>query len=149
MMRVFHYLLFVVLMVAVSGCPMAPIGGGEPVTFTATLSGDHVVPPVQTSATGTGTFTLNAQRTELAYEISASGLSGPVIEANFHKGAPGTNGTDAFDVTGDIVDTNGQITASGVWPLQASDVTALLDGNIYFQIHTEQNPEGELRGQLY
>ena len=168
MKRMAMFLFLVSVTVMASGCPAGGglyggggnTGGGNDngggnggpgveVTFKATLSGANEVPPNQSSGTGTGTFTLDADGGELAYELTASGLSGPVVAAHFHKGAPGVAGGVLFEITNRITeDADGNITASGVWPTDASDVTALLDGNVYVNLHTDDNPFGEIRGQL-
>ena len=127
-------------------------GGGGPgveVTFKATLSGEQEVPPVQSNGTGTGTFTLNADATELTFELTASGLSGPVVASHFHKGAPGVAGGVLFEITDTITENpDGTLTASGTWPVNASDVTALLAGDVYVNLHTAEHTLGEIRGQL-
>jgi hypothetical protein len=117
--------------------------------FTAKLDGAQEVPPVTTSATGTGTFTLNSTGTELAYHITFTGLSGARTASHFHNAAAGT----AAGVVRDIAFTGN--TASGVWrnsdatqPLTEALVRELLSGRIYVNIHTAANPSGEIRGQV-
>ncbi len=168
MKRISMFLFLVSVTVMASGCPTAgglyggggntnggnDNGGGNggpgvEVTFTATLSGDQEAPPVQSNGTGTGTFTLNAAATELTFEFTASGLSGPVTFAHFHKPAVGVAGGVLFEITDTITENaDGTLTASGTWPVNASDVTALLDGNVYVNLHTADHQDGEIRGQL-
>ncbi len=135
-----------VLVLLFAGCPGR--GGGEPRTASATLSGDVEVPPAETNGTGEGTFTLNAAQTELAFEVTASGLTGPVMAAHFHHAPVGEAGQIVNDLTSLIEETNGQVTISGVWELEAHDVEDLLAGNIYVNLHTDANPAGELRAQV-
>jgi hypothetical protein len=124
-------------------------GPGVEVTFSATLSGDQEAPPVESNGAGSGTFTLNAEGTELSYEVTASGLSGPVTYAHFHNSPPGISGGIVFEITNTITENaDGTITASGVWPTDNADVSALLDGDIYINFHTADHPDGEIRGQL-
>jgi hypothetical protein len=121
-------------------------------TFSATLSGDQENPAVTTSGSGSGTFSLNAGKTELTFSVTFSGLTG-VTAAHFHNAAAGTNGgvVRAFSAT-ELDATAGTI--SGVWT--ASDdqalTSALVDeleaGNIYVNIHTSANTGGEIRGQV-
>jgi len=124
-------------------------GPGVEVTFSAAFSGDQEAPPVVSNGTGSGTFTLNAAGTELSFDITASGLSGPVTLAHFHSGPPGVAGGIVFHITDTIVeDAEGNITATGVWPIDDANVTALLAGNIYVNLHTANHATGEIRGQL-
>ncbi|KAA0231755.1 CHRD domain-containing protein [candidate division KSB1 bacterium] len=121
---------------------------GEAKNFSAMLNGAQENPPVTTNASGTGSFTLNATGSELSYEVSVSGLSGPIAASHFHNAAIGVNGP----VVRDIVFTNG--TASGVWnsgdgqALTPALVAELLAGKIYVNVHTAANPGGEIRGQV-
>ncbi len=138
-----------------AGCPGGPVGdggnGGDGVerSFTANLSSDQEVPAIDGDASGSGTFTLNAQETTLSFSVTVSGLSGPVTGAHFHEGPAGTAGPIVFDITATVEELpDGTVTASGTWDVNAADVVALLDGEIYINFHTAQNPGGEARGQL-
>ena len=42
----------------------------------------------------------------------------------------------------------GEVTARGTWPVTAEDVTNLRIAYIYVNLHTDQNPGGEIRGNL-
>jgi hypothetical protein len=118
--------------------------------FTARLDGAQEVPPVTTTATGTGTFTLNSAGTELTYHVTFAGLSGPPTLAHFHcpAGSPGNPVRDIFSsISGN--------TASGSWksndanqPLTPALITELLAGRIYVNFHTAANGGGEIRGQV-
>ena len=112
------------------------------------MSGDAEVPGVETDGTGTGTFTLNAAETELTYDIRASGLSGPVTGAHFHNAFPNAAGPIVFDIGDTVTESDGVVTATGSWPLSATDLSELRAVYIYVNLHTELNPSGEIRGQL-
>jgi len=120
-----------------------------PAVFFATLSGSQEVPAVTTTAQGGGMFVLNEDQTELSYNVSVIGLSGPIVAAHFHNAAAGANGP----VVRDITFTNG--VAGGTWsstdvnqPLTPALVAELLAGNLYVNVHTAANPGGEIRGQV-
>ena len=71
----------VLLSVLLAGAGSGIYGIGDPSSdateFTATLTGMAERPdPVDTDATGSGTFSLNDDETELAYSISAPGCPG-------------------------------------------------------------------------
>lgn len=118
-------------------------------TFTAILEGSQEVPPVTTTASGTGTFVLNANGTQLSYNVTVNGLSGPITASHFHNGLPGV----VAPVVRGITFTNN--TSSGVWmstdatqPLTDSLLSELLTGRLYVNVHTSANPGGEIRGRV-
>lgn len=123
-----------------------PTPDPQTMAFVATLDGDQEVPPVQTNGSGTATFTFDPATNELTYDIEFGGLSGPVTVAHFHNEAVGVSGGVVFDISADFA--GGAMMVSGTWPMTAQDVSELMDGRIYVNIHTELNPAGEIRGQL-
>jgi hypothetical protein len=123
---------------------------GAPINLFAAFSGSQEVPAVTTVANGLGAFTLGADGKNLAFDITANGLSGPIIAAHFHLAAAGQNGPIIRDITGNFLVNKG----SGVWsatdagPLTPGRVAELLAGTIYVNIHTAANLDGEIRGQI-
>lgn len=122
------------------------IGFGQ-IQFTAKMSGANEVPPVTTTASGTGSFILNASGTALSYTITINGLT--ITAAHFHNGAQGV----AAGVVKNLTFVNN--TATGVWsstdatqPLTDSLLSELLRGRLYVNAHTTANPGGEIRGQV-
>ncbi|MBE2255870.1 MAG: CHRD domain-containing protein [Ignavibacteria bacterium] len=117
--------------------------------FTANLTGSQENPPVTTTASGTGAFTLTNSN-GLNFSITVNGLSGAITGAHFHFGEVKTNGPVVKDLTTFI---SGN-TIKGSWkstdtqPLNDSLIKALLTGKIYVNIHTAANPNGEIRGQV-
>jgi len=115
--------------------------------FMATIDGSQEVPPVTTTASGTGGFILNASGTQLNYTITFNGLT--PTAAHFHNGVAGV----AAGVVKNLTIVNG--TAAGVWsstdatqPLTDSMLVELLRGRLYVNAHTSVNPGGEIRGQV-
>ncbi len=151
MMKRINLTVFLLCIVFLSaGCPI--YGPSDASEFQATLTGDAERPdPVDTDAVGTGTFSLNADETQLSYSISASGLSGDVTGAHFHFSADGASGSGGiiFGITDSVVnDGNGGAVAEGIWNLSEEDVRNLRLDYIYVNLHTEANPAGEIRGNL-
>ncbi|HEX8425611.1 CHRD domain-containing protein [Hymenobacter sp.] len=113
--------------------------------YITSLNGSQEVPPVTTNAFGVGIFTLSQDRTKLKFQATATGLSGTITMAHFHAGAFGAVGPPVIDllpfVSGNTV--SGEITPN------AAFLTALEAGNIYINLHTAANPNGEIRGQLF
>ena len=118
--------------------------------FTAQIDSAQEVPsPVgAVPGKGTGSFSLNAARTELTYNVTVNALSGNLTAGHFHNAPAGTAGNVVRAIT--FVGN----TASGVWKntdtqaLTDSMVSELLKGRIYVNSHTAANPGGEIRGQL-
>ncbi len=112
--------------------------------YEAVLVGSKQVPAVTTNAVGIGTFNLGQQQNKLKFRVVFSGLSGPVTVTHFHTGAAGTAGPVIVDLmpflNGNVIE--GEITPS------AAFLTALAAGQIYINVHTAANPNGEIRSQL-
>lgn len=115
--------------------------GAGPYTFEVEMSGGQEVPPVATDATGSGTFEFDFARNELCYEYTASSLSSDFTAAHIHYGLAGMNGLIAIGL-----DPPGLprrcVEATGV-----SEPDLLAD-YYYVNVHTQNHPGGEIRGQL-
>jgi CHRD domain-containing protein len=140
--------------------------------FSARLTGDNEVPPVNTDATGRIRLIVNSAQDAVGYQISLSNLNGIVTGAHIHRGSAGTNGPIVanLNVHGAFASasagggggggsattstsTGGTVTSADLkGPLagkQISDLIKLIeDGKAYVNVHTDQNPDGEIRGQL-
>lgn len=117
----------------------------ETTAFKATLSPETEVPPhpgLKGSGTVQATFDTTAMT--LNYSVSYDGLTGPATMAHFHGAAPvGKN-------AGVMVPVNGSLASpiKGTATLTAEQAKALEGGEMYFNIHTDTNKAGELRGQV-
>ncbi|HMB90353.1 MAG TPA: CHRD domain-containing protein, partial [Rhodothermales bacterium] len=100
---------------------------------------------------GRGTATLTLTDEGVAFRVTVDGLTGAIANAHFHQGAAGISGP-VFRGIADDFEGN---TASGLWtatdaePLTDERIQDLLAGNLYFNIHTDQFPGGEIRGQIH
>ena len=123
------------LMVAGSGLAIA---GATQVT----LGGSQEVPPVQTAATGTGTITVNDDKS-VSGSVTTKGVKGTM--AHIHEAAPGQNGGVAIPLTrkGD----EEWVVPAGA-TLTDAQFKAYKAGNLYVNVHSEANKGGEIRGQL-
>ena len=112
-------------------------------SFRATLDGQQEVPPKNTNAKGEMTGTLDTDTHQFTYRVTYSGLSGPTTGAHFHGPAgPGQNGAVVLPIT------NPQSPAQGNATLNDQQVRQLENGQWYGNIHTQANPQGEIRGQV-
>jgi len=123
-------------------------------TFTAVLQPTQVVPPILTSnAFGNAHMTFDIATSILCYSISytdagaAQFASGETV-AHFHLGAPGVSGGVIFDIS-PLPSPVGSPKQGCVGPLTAADRTNLIAGLWYINIHSNNHPAGEIRGQVY
>jgi len=117
-------------------------------TFTAKLSGKDEVPPVNTQATGNVQFQLSSDGKEINYDLTTTNLNGFMM-AHIHKGKSGENGPPIAALQMG----KGKITSSDLQgPLAGKQMSDLVDlmknGQSYANIHTQQNQNGEIRGQI-
>lgn len=107
-----------------------------------TLSGSEEVPPVQTSATGSGTITVNEDKT-VSGSVTTKGVMG--VAAHIHSAAPGKNGPPIVTLT--KVSENEWRVPEGA-KLTDDQYAAFKAGNLYINVHSAANKGGEIRGQL-
>jgi hypothetical protein len=130
------------------------------VRLSASLDGDQEAPdPVVTDATGEGTVTLSADQTTLTYTLEVTGITSAVTGAHIHLGVRGVagpilfglpNGTDlATDEIRGTLDVDDLMVLAGEGIETMRDaVNAILIGDTYFNVHTGDEPAGEIRGQI-
>ena len=118
------------------------VGVASAVDAKVTLSGGQEVPPVTTSASGSGTITVAADQS-ISGKITTTGIKGTA--AHIHVAAPGTNGPVIVPLTKD--GENGWAVGPGA-KLQDAHFQAFKDGNLYVNVHSAANPNGEIRGQI-
>ena len=141
--------------------------------FSAIMTGDKEVPPVSTDTTGRIRVQANSQQQTLDYDLTLTNLNGVVTGAHIHMGRPGFNGPIVADLNapglggaaaasssssggGTAMTSNsvsGTIRSTDLkGPLEGKQITDLVkliqEGRAYTNVHTEQNPNGEIRGQL-
>jgi hypothetical protein len=109
---------------------------------TLTLSGANEVPPVSSSASGTGTVTVGADGAVTA-RITVTGMT--ATAAHIHSGAAGSNGPVIvpFTKTGD----NTFEAAAGA-KMTPEQLALYKAGNTYVNVHSAAHPGGEVRAQL-
>jgi hypothetical protein len=154
-LRIRGFLFLLTALFLINSCGGGGSDNPAPVATTSTsfagkLNGTQENPAVATGATGTGSFKLNAAKTELTFDITIDGLTGPMTAAHFHSGATGVNGGVVRTLTTNFTGN----TATGTWtttdgePLTPALVTALEASGLYVNVHTAANPTGEIRGQV-
>ncbi len=107
-----------------------------------TLSGAEETPPVTTSASGTGSISIAADKT-VRGTVKTTGMEGTV--AHIHVGAPGQSGPPIITL---------EKGADGAWSVPAGSkltdeqYASFKAGQLYVNVHSAEHKAGEIRGQL-
>jgi hypothetical protein len=132
------WLLLGALTVSIGGYS-ASVPGAE---VKVTLSGDQEIPPVTTSASGSGTITVGEDKS-VSGKVTISGMT--ALVAHIHEAPAGTNGPIIIPLTK---------TSDTVWVVPAgakltdAQYASYKAGNLYYNFHTEAHKSGEIRGQI-
>jgi hypothetical protein len=126
--------------------------------FATNMTGQQQVPPVDTQAIGEAIFVQDfADNQTMHYFVNVTGIEG-TTQGHIHSGAEGENGPVVvtlfnFESPQSNVLENGTFASTNLeGPMQGNEIsdllTAIQNGTTYVNVHTEQNPDGEIRGQL-
>lgn len=115
-------------------------------THFAVLQGDNEVPPIEDAGQGLAIFRYDADAATLQYRVSvALPSTDTIMAAHLHRGAEGQNGPPVHTITF----APGRWTATGIWTnIEPTDLLALIQGNIYINVHTTRNQNGQVRAQV-
>jgi hypothetical protein len=118
----------------------------EMVKMKASLKTANEVPPVQGDGTGSVELTYDTASKKLSWKGSYTGLSGPATAAHFHgPGGPGKNAGVMIPI---FQGAAAKTPFEGSATLTDAQAKALMDGEVYVNIHTAANKAGEIRGQV-
>jgi hypothetical protein len=118
------------------------VGSASATDVKVKLIGAEETPPVTSSATGTGTIVIAADKS-VSGTIKTTGIDGTV--AHIHLGAPGAAGPPIITLTKG---------ADGTWMVPAGSkltddqYASFKAGNLYVNVHSAAHPPGEIRAQL-
>ena len=115
----------------------------ETVNLKADLTAAQETPP--TSSTGSGALkgTYDTTTRKLTWAVTYSGLTSPATAAHFHGPAPVGKSAPVA-----VPSPNIKSPIEGSATLTDAQGKALMDGDMYFNVHTEANKGGEIRGQV-
>jgi len=140
--------------------------------FRAHLDGSGEVPAVETQAQGQTTIKISKDETSLHFKLIAANIEN-ITQAHIHCGSADVNGpvvvflfpdsppATLIDGRFDGVLADGERTGANVIPRPDSDacpggvanfdelLSKIRNGEAYVNVHTSQNPPGEIRGQLF
>jgi hypothetical protein len=132
-------------LIASIACLVANTAYADTVALQANLQPSSEVPPRVSKGHGILNATFDTTRKTLQWTITYGDLSGPPTMAHFHGPAPvGQNAK--VQVAIDKAALASPI--KGEAKLTDEQANELMGGQYYFNIHTEQNPTGEIRGQV-
>lgn len=135
--HVLKYLTIIAGLALIAGC--STMGGGD---VALRMTGAEEVPPVSTSASGTGSIRV-AQDRSVTGSFKTQG--GPFMAAHIHEGATGQNGPVIIPLakSGDsdwIVPANAKLSDSQYESYKA--------GRLYVNFHSAKFKGGEIRAQI-
>ncbi len=156
------------MMVATAAiCGLAAVPASASTLFRGALSGAQENPPVATTGSGIGSLLLSDDMNSISVNLSWMGLTSPAVAAHIHCCVPvGMNGpiaigftpesstsgslSSTYDLTSLSTYTSAFVTANGgtLTSVRSAFLTGLMSGNSYFNIHTANNPAGEIRAQV-
>ena len=126
--------------------------------FKSKLTGKNEVPPVNTTAVGK--LNLKVRDNAITTRINISSVP-DVKEAHIHQGNASENGDVIVDLlkTSDIKDKSADVVLRGsisdsdlLGPMKGKTIqdlqAAMASGNTYADVHTGDNPDGLVRGEI-
>jgi hypothetical protein len=117
-----------------------------PIKLHAQLNNAQEIPHV-TAKGGTGSFAATLARSKtggtLKWTLTFKKLTGPATQAHVHMGVKGKSGNVLIPLC-----TPCKSPVKGTTKVTSAEVTAMLNGKTYVNVHTAKNPAGEIRGQL-
>ncbi|HYR37581.1 MAG TPA: CHRD domain-containing protein [Methylomirabilota bacterium] len=132
-----------------AGCAGGMSGGKAPVQ----LSGSQEVPPVTTSASGSADILIAPSKcassaTSLSCQavtgsVTTSGVAGTAV--HIHQAKAGQNGSVIIPL---IKSSDNTWTVPPFTLLTDAQFIAYVDGELYVNVHSAANPNGEIRGQI-
>lgn len=140
---------------------VVPIPDVSAQTLTANLNGGEETPILNTGAVGTVEVSLDVDNQEIAVTLRVFNAPTPTTAGHIHIGPAGIAGPVVINFPEAVVGRTGDFAmtfrvgpaqfvarpAIGINTMQDA-FQAILNGNSYVNIHTQQFPGGEIRGQL-
>lgn len=138
--------LFTTQLILIASLFFMPAISAQTEVFRARLSPMPTTPQTVNEIIGEGEVILTLAGNTLTIEGSFEGMSSTATAAHVHNGPPARPGPviHTLSITDD---TAGEITAE--LQLNDDEIAELKANNFYIQIHSINNPPGELRGWVF
>ena len=117
-------------------------GKADTISFAVTIDGSQEVPPVATTARGTGYVEIDTAANTLRYWVEFGGVADVAAHIHGFSERGSNSGVEHSLLPGP------GSPKMGVWNYDESDEAMILGGLTYFNIHSAANPGGEIRGQI-
>lgn len=131
------------------------------VTLTATMNGGEETPVINTGMVGTAEISVDVANREVVVTLNVFNAPTPTTAGHIHVGPAGIAGPVILNFPSGLVARTGDFSmsfrlserdfvarpAQGINTMDDA-IQAIVLGNGYVNIHTSQNPGGEIRGQL-
>lgn len=128
-----------------AGVLAAGSAAAETVRLSANLQPSSEVPPTTSKGSGSVDATYDTVTRTLQWTVTYQGLNGPATAAHFHGPAPvGQNAGVQVPIPKEGLASP----IKGSKELTETQVTELMGGRWYFNVHTKEHPAGEIRGQM-
>jgi hypothetical protein len=132
--------VFAVVLLIFVGC--STTAGERDNAVKVKLTGEEEVPPVKTTASGSGSFMISPDKS-VSGSITTTGVDGTA--AHIHEGPAGKNGPVIVPLTKGA--NNTWSVAPGA-KLSDAQYESYKSGNLYVNVHSAANKGGEIRAQL-
>ena len=130
-------------------------------TLTTTMTGGEEIPVISTGMVGTAEVSVDVANREVAVTLNVFNVPTATTAGHIHVGPAGIAGPVVLNFPAGVVGRTGDFAmtfrlgerdfvarpAQGIRTMD-DIIQAIVHGNTYVNIHTTQNPGGEIRGQL-
>lgn len=120
--------------------------------YVAVMDSEQEVPPTDVDASGIAFVWPTGVDGAVCYQAETVGLSGSIAAAHVHQAPFGVDGDVVIDMSlagTELPDSTHQLGCTTGVSQEILDGIATDPGGYYVNIHTEANPGGEIRGQLF
>ncbi len=131
-------------------CVPALVAHAQIVELRATINQAQENPPTGSAASGSAIMLYDVGANTFDLVVSIDGMANPATASHLHEAAAGANGAVVTGLGGEsvYVRTGSSLRATFRNITHGGDKLKLLQGGVYFNLHSAQFPGGEVRGQL-
>jgi hypothetical protein len=135
------------LVAAILACNLVAVQASI-INFTISLTGLQETPPNGSFAAGGGIASFDTVADTISLNVFFVGLASPATASHIHLGASGVPGPVILSFVPFTPSSTFGSIVGGPLAFPVADISDLLAGHTYFNIHDAVFPGGEIRGQL-